>query len=194
MSTVFFTLYIVFIAGVYLSKSKYHALLCNALCCLSCSVYLYYMEGYAGIVACLAAAFGSLYQLYICRKVNVADQQGRVMLYKCIGSILFTFVGIVAVYQTPADLLLVVAIISSRGSEMLNTDRHVKLGYLLAESMWFVYAANNELLGMYIVHVVMICLGIFTLYIWPKLQGSIMSFKHNRVIKNPPCVVSQVVA
>lgn len=168
MSIVFFIFYIVFITGVYISKSKLQSLSCNALCCLSCAVYLFIMGGYAGVIACIAAASGSLYQLYLSKNISTASQQKKALFYKFIGSIIFTIVGIMAVYQTPADLFLVVAIISCRGSEMLDCNHKIKLGYLLAEAMWFVYAANNALLGMYAVHCVMICLGLFTLYIKPK--------------------------
>lgn len=47
---------------------------------------------------------------------------------------------------------------------MCEDNRKVKLGYILAEAMWFVYAADNGFLGMYAVHLVMICAGLFSLY------------------------------
>jgi hypothetical protein len=170
MGLVFFIVYVAFIAGVYVSKSKVQALYCNTLCCLSCSIYLFMMGGYAGVIACIAAASGSLYQLYATKTFTAEYNQKRVLLYKCVGSVIFTLVGIIAVYQSPADLLLVAAIISCRGSEMLDSNHKVKLGYLLAEAMWFIYAANNNLLEMYIVHCIMICLGLFMLYINPKIS------------------------
>lgn len=170
LAVTFFILYALFIAGVYVSRSKAQALSFNALCCLSCSVYLYLMGGYAGVVACIAAALGSLYQLYVLKSLTVLSNQKQLLLYKSIGCVLFTIVGVSAVYQSPADLLLVVAIVSCRGSEMLESNHAIKLGYLLAEALWFLYAAYNQLLGMYTIHFVMICLGLFTIYIYPHIK------------------------
>lgn len=178
MVTVFFIFYVLFITGVYVSKSKFQALACNVLCCLSCAVYLYMVDGHAGVIACIAAASGSLYQIYASRNITGGGDDKKALLYKSIGSIAFTVIGIAAVYQTPSDLLLVLAIVSCRGSEMLDCNRQIKLGYLLAEAMWFVYAAYNDLFEMYAVHCVMICLGLFTMYALPKLRETYQSYQY----------------
>jgi hypothetical protein len=52
---------------------------------------------------------------------------------------------------------------------MLKCPRHVKLGYVFAEAMWFIYAADSGLMGMYAVHCAMICVGLFALYLKPRI-------------------------
>jgi hypothetical protein len=170
LGSIFFTIYVVFIAGVYLSNSKKNALILNTLCCLSCSIYLFTVGGYSGVVACFAAAGGSLYQLYMYQTVGAENITKKIMLYKLLGSTLFASIGIYFLYENTSSLFLITAIIACRGSEMLNKTRYIKVGYLFAESMWFVYAAHNGFLGMYFVHLTMILIGLFTIYVLPKIK------------------------
>ena len=170
MGYVFFGVYILCIAGVYISKSKKEALWLNALCCSACAVYLFLEGGHAGVVACIAAALGALFQLYMSQKQGDTASL-KADLYKLAGSTLFTIIGISMIYQSPSDLVLIFAIAICRGSEMLKDARHVKLGYLFAEALWFIYAADNGLMGMYFVHAVMVTIGLTTMYFVPALRA-----------------------
>lgn len=172
IGSLFFGFYIVFIAGVYLCSSKRAALILNTLCCSSCAIYLYTVDGYAGVIACIAAASGSLYQLYL---YNGTRQEitRKTLLYKLVGSTCFAIIGILAIYQTPSDLLLAFAIIICRGSEMFDNARFVKLGYVFAEALWFVYAADHGFVGMYTIHLCMASTGLYILY--RRKTGHILS-------------------
>lgn len=173
MGYVFFVVYVLCIAGVYISKSKKEALWMNAACCTACAVYLFIEGGHAGVVACIAAAAGSLFQLYMSKNQNGSESL-KVGLYKISGTTLFTVIGISMIYQSPSDLVLIVAIASCRGAEMLKEARHIKLGYLFAESLWFIYAANNGLMGMYAVHAVMLIIGLTAMYVVPIIKSRVI--------------------
>ena len=169
MSTFFFATYLVFIILLYLVTSKTKVLIFNALCCSFCAMYLFTIGGYAGVVACSAAAMGSIYQLLIYKKIRGEKRVKRAMLYKLVGSVAFTVIGIFAVYNAPSDILLIFAIASCRGIEMSDNHRYIKLGYMVAESLWFLYAANNGYIGIYIVSFSVVCLGLVSMYAGPYI-------------------------
>tara|TARA_B100001971_G_C18222948_1_gene558409 strand:+ start:822 stop:1352 length:531 start_codon:yes stop_codon:yes gene_type:complete len=171
LGTFFFILYVLFIASVYLSSTKKQALLLNALCCISAAIYLSVNGGYAGVIASLIAATGSLFQLYMYRKCHEKAEDKGFLILKLLGSIAFAFIGISLLYQSPSDFLLIIAIAAARGFEMFNNTRFVKLGYALAEACWFVYAADNGYMGMYFVHLVMIFIAFYALYKKPSQQN-----------------------
>ena len=158
---------------LYLVTTKTRVLIFNALCCSFCALYLFTLEGYAGVVACSAAALGSLYQLLIHKKIRSENGMKYAMLYKFIGSIVFTIIGVFAVYNTPSDTLLIFAIVCCRGVEMLDNNRIIKLGYMVAESLWFLYAAYNGYVGIYIVSFSVVCLGLVLMYLTPQIKGNL---------------------
>ena len=47
---------------------------------------------------------------------------------------------------------------------MCDNAKHIKLGYIVAEGLWFVYAAENNLLEMYYIHAAMTALGLIMVY------------------------------
>ena len=98
MAIIFFGIYVLFMVGTYLSTSKEKALILNALCCFACSFYLYDQGAHAGVIACITASVGSLYQLYLYKKAKDMLADKKVLLYKLIGSTVCTIVGIYAVY------------------------------------------------------------------------------------------------
>lgn len=167
MGTFFFALYVLFIAAVYLCSTKRQALTLNALCCFSAAVYLFSNGGYAGVMGCIVAASGSLFQLYMHETAHEKAENKTFLFYKLIGSLLCAGIGISLLYQSPSDFLLVIAIAVARGFEMFDRTRLMKLGYALAESCWFVYAADNGYLGMYLVHLSMVSIALITLYRHP---------------------------
>lgn len=139
---------------------------------MSCSVYLYYGSAYAGVVACFAASGGSAFQLYMMQYAQQYKVK-TVNTLKFFGCAFFSIIGIFTVYQTPSDLILIIAIIACRGGEMLPKAQHVKMGFTLAESLWLIYAAYNDLFLLFSVHLAMTLLGLYSV------------LKHN---KEQPCI------
>lgn len=170
MSTFLFAVYLVFIIFLYLVTSKTKVLIFNALCCSFCALYLLTIGGYGGVVACAVAASGSIYQLLIYKLVSQKTVLKKAMVYKFIGSVLCTVLGVYFVYNSPSDFLLIFAIASCRGVEMSDNPRYIKLGYMIAESLWFLYAANNGYLGIYIVSFSVVCLGMASMYLGPHIS------------------------
>ncbi len=163
VSTVFFALYAVFIAIVFLSKSKKQALSFNTLACIACAVYLQIETGYAGTVACIACALGSMFQLYVMQYLQHMNP-AKLMRIKLGGCAVFAAVGIAAVYQGPSDLYLIIAIIACRGGEILPKDHQVKLGYTFAEALWLLYAVDKGFLPLFGTHLAMTTLGTIVLF------------------------------
>ncbi|MGH1375664.1 MAG: hypothetical protein ACRBCK_04865 [Alphaproteobacteria bacterium] len=158
----FFGLYIIAIILLYLSTSKTRTLTMNVIACSTCGVYIYLTGSHAGVIACIAAALGSLFQLYAQRYLHSLSTK-RLLFIKSVGCILFTVIGIWAVYQSPSDYYLVVAIIACRGGEILPREHQVKLGYVFAEVLWMHYAADRLLIPLYSVHLCMTILGLIVI-------------------------------
>lgn len=163
VSTVFFVLYAIFIAIVFLSKAKKQALLFNTLACIACAGYLQIETGYAGTVACIACTLGSIFQLYVMLYLNHVNP-ARLMRIKLAGCAIFTAIGVAAVYQGPSDIYLIFAIIACRGGEILPKDHQVKLGYTCAEALWLLYAVDKGFLPLFGTHLAMTMLGTVVLF------------------------------
>ncbi len=164
IGSVSFFLYIVFVAALFLSVTKKQALVLNALCCLSAAIYFYVLGSHAGAVTGIIATAGSMYQYSLSNKIVSKAEEKRQLIYKLIGSAFFAGLGTYFLYQGPSDLLLVAALIACRGCEIFEDNRKVKLGYVLAEALWLLYAMDNGLLGMYFVHIAVVCVGLTSLY------------------------------
>ena len=176
----FFTAYIISITFLYLSKSKTHILILNFLACSFCGVYLFITGGHAGVIACIAAASASLYQLYTMKHLLHLNQN-RVLVYKFLGSSIFALIGILAVYQSISDLYLVVAIVLCRGGEVCSKQHQMKIGYTFAEALWMLYAADNNIIPLYVVHLIMTILGVFMIL---RHYFPLLSKHKNEIINN----------
>ncbi len=163
VSTLCFLIYLFSIAALYLSKTKTHALLLNISSCSFCGVYLYLEGGYAGVIACIAAASGSAFQLYAMYYLSNFNER-KLLLLKCAGSSLFACIGILSIYKTISDFYLALAIIACRGGETLNKPHHVKLSYIFAEVLWMIYAADHGITPLFITHGCMTILGLYVLF------------------------------
>lgn len=170
-SLIFFGLYVIFIALLYMGQDKKKILICNFFACSFAGIYLLYAGGLAGVVACAAAALGSLFQLSVDR-FAVGQPQIRFMVIKCFGCILFALIGILAVYNHVSDLYLVVAIISCRCSEMVKNQEHLRMGYLFAEVLWLHYAIVNGLVLFATIHAAMAFFGM-SVMIWQHYKTNI---------------------
>ncbi len=159
---IFFSLYVICITYLYLSKDKKHILLFNIGACMSCSVYLYAEGTYAGVIACFAASGGSLFQLYMMHYAK-EHSETYVNILKFAGCSAFASIGIYTVYDAPPDILLIIAIIACRGGETLSKSLHVKMGFTLAEGLWLIYAAYNELFLLFSIHLIMTLLGLYSI-------------------------------
>ena len=159
---IFFGLYVFFMALLYCGKDKTKILVLNVLTCGFGGIYLFSMDSMAGVVACAAAALGSLCQILLER--YCADMASfKLLLAKTIGCVVFATIGILAVYNHISDLYLVVAIVSCRASEMLKKQEHVRIGYMFAEVLWLHYAIVNGLVLFAAVHTIMTGFGLFIL-------------------------------
>lgn len=175
MGTFFFCMYILAITNMHFSTSKTKALILNAAACLFCAVYMFEIDAMGGLVACLAAGGGSLFQLYVYKTVGEQGYSRSTQIQKLIGCTLFATIGIVGLYEAPSDLILIFAIIACRGSEMLDNPKQMKLGYVLAEALWMIYAADKGIVGIYVVHLVMIAIGSYSIYVMTKEESQAKS-------------------
>ncbi|MGH1378149.1 MAG: hypothetical protein ACRBB3_04940 [Alphaproteobacteria bacterium] len=177
----FFTAYVISVTFLYLSNSKTMILALNFWACFFCGIYLVLTGGYAGVIACIAAGSASLYQLYTINYLSHISKR-RVVLYKFLGSSIFALIGILAVYQNLSDLYLVIAIVLCRGGEMCPNQHQMKIGYTFAEALWMLYAADNDLIPLYIVHLIMTILGIFMLmrHYYPLLSKNKITKERNQ--------------
>jgi len=157
-SLIFFTIYVISITALYLNKNKTQILLLNVFACTFAGIYLYINGGLAGVIACTAAALGSIFQLTVERYFSHIPRS-KYLLVKAVGCTVFATIGILAVYKSFSDLYLVVAIVSCRSSEMLRRHDHLRMGYLFAELLWLLYAIDNSLILFAIVHFMMSLMG-----------------------------------
>tara|TARA_B100001989_G_C24550075_1_gene473811 strand:- start:486 stop:1124 length:639 start_codon:yes stop_codon:yes gene_type:complete len=161
-SSVFFVIYLVSIIALYMNKRKEQILMLNVSACFFAGIYLYMNGGDAGVIACAAAASGSLFQLCAERYFTKFPKM-ELLLIKAIGCSVFATIGILAVYKSVSDLFLVIAIVSCRSSEMLKRQDLLRLGYLFAEVLWMHYAIDNGFALFAGVHLAMTVFGLFIL-------------------------------
>lgn len=161
-SYVFFVIYLISIIALYMNKRKEQILMLNVSACVFAGIYLFMNDGQAGVVACAAAASGSLFQLCAERYLTNFPKM-KLLLIKAVGCTVFATIGIIAVYESFSDLYLVVAIVLCRSSEMLRRQDHLRMGYLVAEALWLLYAVDIGLVSFAAVHASMTILGLFIL-------------------------------
>lgn len=92
----------------------------------------------------MAAGLGSFLQIHFISQGKASMSKSRVVV-----SLVFTVLGIAAVYTGPPDIYIMMAVAASRFGELFDDPRRLKLGYLLADSLWFVYAAEVGMVSVY---------------------------------------------
>lgn len=140
----------IYIAGMlvlipaYRTEDQQKILLWNGVGALLFTLYFAIDGSWAPAVAVLAACIGSWLQLYFVKKGAISGDRRRIIV-----STVFTLIGIACVYSGPPDAYIMIAVVASRFGELFDKARQIKLGYLLAEVLWFVYAAEMGMISVY---------------------------------------------
>ena len=140
-------LYVVGFASLvygYRSPNQKQVLFFNGLSGYIFVVYFLIQDSYAAAISVGAAGMGSTLQLYLVSQGKDSVSRSRVIV-----STVFTLLGMAAVYSGPPDVYIMLAVAAARYGELSDDPRKIKMGYLIAEALWLIYAAEVGMFPVY---------------------------------------------